>query len=155
MRRKDNEVLDKNEIYQIMKQCHCCRIGFCDEGQVYIVPLHFGEVIYENSITLYFHSAKEGRKIDLIHKSPRVGFEMDVNYHIKEADVACDFSAGYQSIIGEGIVEIVEDYEEKILGLDAIMGHSAGGKWSYKEEMVNAVCIFKLTVEKISCKQMK
>lgn len=154
MRRKDREVTDKSEIVQIIKDSHCCRIGFCDDGHVYIVPLSFGEVIKDDSVILYFHSAKDGRKIDLIQRNPHVGFEMDTNYQIKEANVACDFSAKYQSIIGEGKVKIVEVYDEKIIGLDAIMKHSTEKTWSYKEEMVDEVCIFKLMVETISCKQI-
>lgn len=32
----------------------------------------------------------EGRKIDLIKMNPDVGFEMDTNYKLTEADIACD-----------------------------------------------------------------
>ncbi len=153
MRRKDREVTDKAHIYEIMKSCHCCRIGLYDNGQVYIVPMNFGEIIEEDKITLYFHSAKEGRKIDLIKQNPRVGFEMDTNYQLKTGEHACHYSAKYQSIIGEGIAEIVEDYEEKVLGLNTIMEHATGKEWEFKEEMIEAVCVFKLMVDKISCKE--
>lgn len=163
MRRKDREVTDKAHIYEIMKSCHCCRIGLYDNGQVYIVPMNFGEVIEEEKITLYFHSAKEGRKIDLIKQNPRVGFEMDTNYQLKTGEQACHYSAKYQSIIGEGIAEIVENSIEKTEGLKAIMRHATGQKesmehatgkeWEFKEEMIEAVCVFKLMVDKISCKE--
>ena len=42
MRRKDREVTDRGMIHEIIDRCMCCRIGFNDEGQVYIVPLSFG-----------------------------------------------------------------------------------------------------------------
>lgn len=153
MRRSDREIKDNMVIYQIIKECDCCRLGLFDDGHVYIVPLNFGEVIEDDSITLYFHSAKEGRKIDLMRKNPKVGFEMDTNYHIKEADVAWEYTARYQSVIGEGTVEFVDDYNEKITGLNSIMKHSTGKTWEYNEAMVNEVCIFKLNVELISGKQ--
>lgn len=64
MRRSDREIRDRATILEIMKQCHCCRLGLQDGNKVYIVPLNFGEIIDGNRITLYFHSAKAGRKIE-------------------------------------------------------------------------------------------
>lgn len=153
MRRTDREIKDKSIIVQVMKSCHCCRLGLIDDGRVYIVPLNFGEIIDEQNITLYFHCAKEGRKIELIRKNSNIGFEMDVNYKLKEAEVACNYSAFYQSIIGEGIIEIVEDYDEKIKGLNAIMSHVTGKVGYYNDTMIKTVCVLKLTVTKLSGKQ--
>ena len=44
MRRKDREVTDEARIDEIISRCNCCRIGFNDSGEVYIVPLNFGYV---------------------------------------------------------------------------------------------------------------
>ena len=82
MRRKDREVTDPGRIADVISRCACCRIGFCDGGEVYIVPLNFGYEIKDNACTFYFHGAKEGRKIDLIHKNPKVGFEMDTGHAV-------------------------------------------------------------------------
>ena len=59
------------------------------------------------------HGAKEGRKIELIKKNPVVGFEMDTNYALHEGDLACGHSARFQSIIGNGVVSIVSEMNEK------------------------------------------
>lgn len=81
---------------------------------------------------------------------------MDTNYKIKEAEVACDYSARYQSIIGSGTTEIVQDENDKIKGLKAIMRHATGKEeWSFNEGMLKAVTVFKLKVESISCKEIK
>ncbi|MDE6518660.1 MAG: pyridoxamine 5'-phosphate oxidase family protein, partial [Acetatifactor sp.] len=102
----------------------------------------------------YFHGAKEGRKIDLIKKNPVVGFEMDTNYALNEADLACGYSARFQSIIGNGVVGIVSEIEEKKLGLSLLMEHNTGKKnWNFDDKMVNAAAIFKLEVTKMSCKE--
>lgn len=153
MRRTDREIRDNETIFQIIKKSYCCRLGLIDEDKVYIVPLNFGEIINEDHIILYFHSAKDGRKIELIKKNPNVGFELDTNYQIKESDVACNYTAYYQSVIGEGKIEIVEDRTEKIIGLNAIMNHLTGKDWEYNEVMVNTVCVLKLTVETMRGKQ--
>lgn len=42
MRRKDREVTDDCQIDTIIASCNCCRLGFYDQGSVYIVPLSFG-----------------------------------------------------------------------------------------------------------------
>ena len=47
MRRKDREVTDSQKIREIILSCRCCRLGFYDNGEVYIVPLDFG--YYENN----------------------------------------------------------------------------------------------------------
>ncbi len=35
MRRTDREITDAEKITQIIQTCHCCRLGFCDNGAVY------------------------------------------------------------------------------------------------------------------------
>ncbi len=154
MRRKDREVTDSMRVADIIGRCTCCRIGFYDDREVYIVPLNFGYEIKDNTYTLYFHGAKEGRKIELIQKSPNVGFEMDTNYALNEADIACGHSTRFQSIIGNGIVSIVSELEEKKLGLSLLMEHNTGKReWNFDEKMLNAVTVFKLVVSKMSCKE--
>ena len=154
MRRKDREVTDSTKIADIISRCTCCRIGFDDDGEVYIVPLNFGYQTKENTYTFYFHGANEGRKSDLMKKNPNVGFEMDTDYALHKADYACGHSARFQSIIGNGIVSIVSETEEKKLGISLLMEHNTGKRdWDFDEKMVNAVSVFKLEVTKMSCKE--
>ena len=154
MRRKDREVTDFAKIENIISRCTCCRIGFHDDGEVYIVPLNFGYEVKDDTYTFYFHGAKEGRKIDLIKKNPVVGFEMDTDYALKEADTACGYSARFQSVIGTGVVSIVSDSDEKEKGISLLMEHNTGKRnWVFDEKMMNAVTIFKLEVTKMSCKE--
>lgn len=154
MRRKDREITDPMKIADVISRCTCCRIGFYDDGEVYIVPLNFGYTCNEDRYTFYFHGAAEGRKIELIQNSPNVGFEMDTGYALKEADIACGCSARFQSIIGNGVMEIVTQPEEKREGLRLLMEHNTGkSEWEFAEKMLNAVTVFKLEITKMSCKE--
>lgn len=154
MRRKDREITDLNKIEEVISSCHCCRLGFNDEGQVYIVPLNFGYFKEDGKYIFYFHGAKEGRKIDIIKKNPYVGFELDTNYKLQSADIACNYSAAFQSVIGNGIVAFVENMEEKKKGLIAIMKHNTGkSDWNFNDKMLDTVCVFKLIVNELSCKE--
>lgn len=154
MRRKDREITGNEKINEIISNCHCCRLGFYDGGEVYIVPLNFGYTEKDSSRTFYFHGAKEGRKIDLISKTHSAGFELDTNYKLNEGETACQYSARFQSIIGTGRVAFVEDPAEKKAALQAIMIHNTGkDRWDFSDAMLNSICVFKLEVEEISCKE--
>lgn len=154
MRRKDREVTVPMRVADIVSRCTCCRIGFCDDGEVYIVPLNFGYEIKDDTYVFYFHGAKEGRKIELIKKSPNVGFEMDTDHLLHIADTACKYSTHYQSIIGNGVLRIVSEPEEKKQGLSLIMEHNTGKReWDFDEKMLDKVIVFKLVVYKMSCKE--
>ncbi len=186
MRRKEREVIDSGKIDEIIKNCNVIRLGFYDDenGEVYIVPLNFGfcensSFFDENSDeneknsdlsnsgnggtaktgqrVFYFHSAKTGRKIDLIKKhgaNNKVGFELDINLETVGGKLADDYTTLYQSIIGTGTVSLVEEYSEKLHGLQALMLSTTGKSgWDITSKMVESVCMFKLVVSKISCKQ--
>ncbi len=153
MRRKDREITDINEIHKVMDGCSYCRLGFYDEGEVYIIPLNFGYIREEEVTTLYFHGAKEGRKISLIEKTDKVGFEMDCDYMLKEGDLACSHTARFQSIIGNGKISMVEDKEEKVKGLEAIMYQSTKKRnWEFPEARINGTGVFKVVITNMACK---
>lgn len=156
MRRKDREVTKTEIINDIIKECDCCRLGFSDNGSVYIVPLSFGCEFDGEKRTFYFHGAAEGRKIELIKRGGKVGFEMDARHSINTADNACGHSAGFVSVIGEGDVSFINDEPEKIRALNIIMSHYTGkDEWEYNPAMLKSVCIFKLEVSALSCKEHK
>lgn len=153
MRRKDREITDPQRLAEIIAACDCCRIGFYDGGEVYIVPLNFGYVEKNGQYTFYFHGAKEGRKFDLLQNAPRVGFEMDTGYALVPGESAASCSARFQSIIGNGMAEIVTDEAERIAGLSALMRHYSGKDITeFPKAALDATCVFKLTVESMTCK---
>lgn len=153
MRRKDREVTDQATIRQIILDAHCCRLGLQDEGEVYIVPMNFGYVEEEGEQVFYFHCAYVGRKLDLMAKHPKVCFELDTKYQLLPHPEAWEYTATFQSVIGQGMAELVTDPVEKRRGLVALMEHSAGpGDWTFPDHAVNGVCVFKVTVLELACK---
>ena len=152
MRRRDREITNKIEIEQFIAKEQILRIAFYDEGDIYIVPVNYG-YLYDEQYTFYFHGAKAGRKYELAKKKPTVGFEIDGNYMLLESEAACDFTATFQSVIGTGNLSLVEDNTEKIIGLNTIMKQTTSkSEWNYSDEMLEAVGVFKLVVDKLSCK---
>lgn len=156
MRRKDREVTDPAVIEAVIQQCTCCRLGFYDKGEVYIVPLNFGYEAQDGGYVLYFHGAKEGRKAELIRKNPTVGFEMDTNYALNEGEAACGYSARFQSVMGSGELCEVTEQEEKTRGLLLLMKHYTGRQtWDFDAKPLEKTMVFKLQVTKMSCKEHK
>ena len=111
MRRNDREIKDKALIEQFIAKEQIIRIAFYDNGDLYIVPLNYGFIYENDKYVFYFHGAKAGRKFELSKSSPMVGFEIDGEYELLQADVACDYSAKFQSVIGTGRLSIIEDYD--------------------------------------------
>lgn len=154
MRRKDREVTDRRAIKAIIRSCHCCRLGFYDDGTVYIVPLNFGYEEIGGKDRFYFHSAPEGRKIDCIRRGGSVGFELDAGYQLHPADSPCAYSAAFQSVIGTGRVSMVEDPDEKRHALRCIMEHLTGrSDWDFPDGALQAVAVFQLEATELSCKE--
>ena len=154
MRKRLQEVTDSGPIDEIIEQCDCCRIALIDGDRPYIVPLNFGYVRKGRQRLFYFHGAAQGRKIDLIRRNRYAGFELDCRHQLHVRDEACQFSFGYRSVVGTGIISLVEDDAEKTAALRAIMAHySERTDWRFAAGALAAVAIIKLEVETLSGKQ--
>ncbi len=149
MRRKEKEITDKNEIESIIHKSQVCRLGFVDEGLPYIVPLCFG---YRKN-TLYFHSAKQGRKIEILRRNPQVCFEFDVDAHIHSGETACAWGMKYRSVIGFGRASFIDDPEEKRKALDIIMTQYADGTFEYSEKALGKALVIKVEIESMTGKK--
>ena len=153
MRRRDREVTDAEAIELFISKQQVIRIGFYDNGEVYIVPVNYGYELNNGVYTFYFHGAKAGRKYELAKSQPCVGFEIDGEYSLITADKACGHSARFQSVIGNGTLAIVDDEDEKLRGLNCLMTQLTGKRGhDYSKERLKAVAVFKLEAKQLSCK---
>ena len=155
MRRKDREVTDPKELMQIIDQCKVCRIAMHDKAGLYIVPMNFGYRYENNQLVLFFHSAKEGRKINALKENSDVGFEMDCEHNLITADVACQYGYFFKSIIGNGKAIFIDDVEEKKVALALLMKYQTGQDFSFVDEMVSSVTVFKIMVQNFSGKDSR
>lgn len=154
MRRKDREITDKNEIYEVIKKCDVCRIAFYAEEYPYIIPMNFGVVLRDDKFQLYFHAAKEGTKLQLLKKNPHVAFEMDCSHKLLLGEVACDSTMEYESVCGNGVIKILED-EDKIKALTVIMNqYQPDTKHEFNANAVKAVEVLEITVNEIYGKRL-
>jgi nitroimidazol reductase NimA-like FMN-containing flavoprotein (pyridoxamine 5'-phosphate oxidase superfamily) len=129
MRRKDREITSTGEIEAILGECKVCRLAMAAGDEIYIVPLNYGYTLEGGELTLYFHSAREGRKLGLLRRNPRVCFEIDREGSLLAGENACSYSFSFASVIGTGTVEFL-DGEEKERALRIIVECQTGKKGS-------------------------
>ncbi len=149
MRRQEKEITDENEIREILEAGDICRLGLCDNNIPYIVPMNYGYC--DNH--LYFHSARSGKKIDIIKENNQACFEIEVDTDLVEKELACDWGMTYRTVIGFGTLVEVTDSLEKKKGLCALMQQYAGqAVWEFPDRSVAKVVVFKMNIDHMTGK---
>lgn len=155
MRKQNRQINDRDDLVTILNRCDVCRLGFSDHGRPYIVPMNFGFTWDNDSLTLYFHCANEGRKLEIIRENNQVCFEMDYKHELVTGENACDYSMKYESIIGNGLIEILTVPDEKVIGLDILMRHYSDRQdWTYDERVVARTTILCVKVTEFTGKRL-
>ncbi|MBD5137349.1 MAG: pyridoxamine 5'-phosphate oxidase family protein [Lachnospiraceae bacterium] len=152
MRRNDREIKEFENIVSVMEKCDVCRLAFNTEDYPYILPLNFGMEIEDGKVTLYFHGANEGRKYELMAKDNRVCFEMDCSHRLVTDEESGNCTMEYESVIGQGLVEIVPD-EEKYNALCILMKHYHKEEFPFNKNIIPQTTLFKVTVNKVTGKR--
>lgn len=155
MRRKDREVTDSKDIIGILEKCKTANVAMIDHGMPYVVPLSYGYELLDEQLVLYFHSATEGHKIDILRENNKVCFAISCEGEPLHADIPCNSGYYYSSIIGNGQVEFVDNMKEKSKALQKMFYHQTGRKVEFTEEQAKTVCIFKIISEDFSGKQKR
>ena len=155
MRRTDREIQDFEEMVDVISRCDVCRLGLHDGDYPYILPLNFGVKAEKETqtLTLYFHSALEGRKIELMKKNNLASFEMDCRHQLQYFEEKGYCTMSYESVIGRGRIRILDE-EEKMDALMKLMDHYHMGKEAYfNPAAIPRTLVYVLEVEKITGKR--
>ncbi|MHB8062808.1 MAG: pyridoxamine 5'-phosphate oxidase family protein [Ruminiclostridium sp.] len=154
MRRRDREVLKIDEILEIIKKCDVCRLALFDEEYPYIIPMNFGFEYQNQQIIIYLHCANEGKKLDIIKQNNKVSFEMDCSHKLIQGSAPCDCTMEYESVIGNGRIEIMHENKEQ--ALTSLMKHYSNEEsFNFSDKMLQATTTLKITVEKITAKHLE
>lgn len=149
--RRFKQELPYDECLHILQKNHSGTLALCDkESYPYALPQSY--VYDENCI--YFHSAKEGHKIDILQKNPKVSF------CIIDQDVIqpLEYTTYFKSVIVFGNIEILEDKESKIEPLKKLGSKYAPNNTEEALEKeiqtgINNLVILKMNIVKITGKQ--
>ncbi|MDR1342261.1 MAG: pyridoxamine 5'-phosphate oxidase family protein [Prevotellaceae bacterium] len=157
MRRKDKEIADINEKLKIIDKNKVCRLALSANSQPYIVPLNYGYSFENGGLTLYFHSACEGKKMEIIEKNNRACFEVDCDSALVEGEKPCSYSYVFESVIGTGKIILLNTAAEKEDGLNRLMKHQTGKNETYHfdENVMARIAVYKMVVEEFTGKRGK
>lgn len=151
MRRVDREMKNAEEIFEVLQKCDTLSIGFNGTVYPYVVPVSFGVVRKEDSVTLYFHGAKQGEKAARIASNPKVCVEGHIFYKVEPTQ--CGITAHYESIIGFGIVENVDE-DEAVYGLQSIIDHYHYSDYPIEKcKELQMTKVYKITLDKLTGKR--
>ncbi|MEZ0576222.1 pyridoxamine 5'-phosphate oxidase family protein [Halodesulfovibrio aestuarii] len=152
MRRKDKDVTGEELIDEVLDAVAVCRLGMCVDNKPYVVPLNF----VHQGTTLFIHCAKSGRKIDVLNSNPNVFIEVTREGAFVPSSTTeniCNSGYTFQCLMANGIVEFVQDVEEKKRVLDAVCAKYYGKAGTMPASEVRRTCILKIELTDISVKQ--
>lgn len=148
MRGKDREIKNPDKIFDIIQNCSVAHVGMVENGKPYVVALNFGYERNGDSLILYFHSSYEGRKMDIFKKNPNVYFQMDCGGALKAGNEEnpCAYSLKYDSVMGSGQVEFIEEPDKKSHALNCIIRHlgKTEGHFEFSEARLKNTCVYKV-----------
>jgi len=145
MRRKDREVTDIGEIEEILQKCMTCHMAMVDDNTPYVVPLSYGYSILDgNVLELYFHSALEGKKLEVLKRDSNVCFAISHEGEPIYSDNPCNSGYYFSSVIGFGNAVFVNDPVEQCDALSILHKHQTGKDVQFKPEQAKNVCVFKI-----------
>ncbi len=133
---------------RIIVRARVCRIGMCLGQHPYVAPVNFG---YERG-SLFFHSAREGKKIRILRENPRVCFEMEGDVEVTPAPVSCRWGMRYESVIGYGTATFLEDPQDKARGLGILFRHYARESMVVSNEELATVVVVRVDIESMTGK---
>lgn len=156
MRRKDREITDNDKIIEILDKSKIIHIALQDGDFPYVLPMHYGYEYNDGKLVFYMHGALQGHKYDLIAANNKIGFEVECDVELASGgDIACKYGSYYASIIGKGIISVVEESQEKIHGLKVLMKNQTGRDFEINEEMAAAVAVIKIEAVDYSAKSRR
>lgn len=153
MRRSDREIKDFDEILKVLEKCDVCRLAFNDGDYPYIVPMSFALEYDGSEASLYFHSANEGKKLELIAKDNRASFEADCSHGLVFDEEKGNCTTEYESVAGRGRITFITDEKEKMRVLKLLVSHYRKEGFAFGEAAVPLTTVFRLHIESVTGKR--
>jgi hypothetical protein len=153
MRVAKKEMRDPAVVTDLFRQCHVGRLGTIGaDGSPMIKPLNFVHLDGD----IYFHSAREGEKMDDIKRDERVCFEIDIPIGYVRSDASpCRAGYRYRSVIVSGRAFVVEDRETRLRALSALMEkyQPDGGYGPIPEDKLALTAVVRILIDRVSGKE--
>lgn len=150
--KREIRITEPQEIQRILNTAKVLHVGLALDNEPYVLPMNYGHRLEDGKLTLYLHSAVQGRKLDIIRANPKVSFSIDCDRMPFEGRVPCQYGLVYSSIMGRGTAVIVEDVEEKKQAMSLLMKTQTGKDFTFDDRLVSIVAVIRIDVEEYTAK---
>ena len=152
MTKRELQITDEGQIRSILDTAKVLHLGLCVDNEPYVVPMNYGYTLEDGKLVFYLHGALRGKKLDMIRQNSRVFVELDCDRVPFESEKPCQYGLGYSSVMGRGKAVIVEDVQEKMKALTALMKTQTGKDFTFNEQLVSIVAVIRIDVEEFTAK---
>lgn len=141
---------DRNEINEVIQACKTCYVAMSDGDTPYVLPMNFAL----DGDTVILHSAQSGRMWETIRKNPKVCINWTLGEELAWQDVrvGCSYRVKSKSVLVEGEIEVIDDYDEKYRMLKKTMAQYSDLEFKFSKPAVVNVGIMKVHIKKITAK---
>ncbi len=150
MRRKKQALSQQEVVYILHKGTSGVLALLGDNDYPYAVPISY---VYDDG-KIYFHSAKNGHKIDAIQRTAKASFcVID-----KDLIVPKEYTTYFRSVIAFGSIRIIEDDNEKRAAIEKIAVKYAPEDTSTNRENAisrdwKTLCLLEMSIDYVTGKE--
>jgi nitroimidazol reductase NimA-like FMN-containing flavoprotein (pyridoxamine 5'-phosphate oxidase superfamily) len=143
---------DWDTISRILDVGFLAHVGFCVEGQPFVIPTLYGR----EGKRLYLHGSAASRMLGELE----IGIPACITVTLVDGLVlsrsAFDHSMNYRSVVAFGMAKKIVDPVEKIMSLRVISEHLIPGRWAEvrgpSESELNATSVLGFSIDEASAK---
>src|SRR5258708_16089291 len=117
---------DWETISQILDAGFLACVGFCVDGQPFVIPTLYGR----DGETLYLHGSAAGRMLRELETGVPACVTVTLVDGLVLSRSAFDHSMNYRSVVAFGTAKKVVDPVEKVQSLQVISEHLIPGRWA-------------------------
>lgn len=142
---------DRKTLDETVRACKTCFLAMSVDNVPYVLPMNFA--LEDEYVIL--HSAQEGRMWESIKKNPKVCINWTLGEDLawQDVQVGCSYRVKSKSVLVEGEVEIIDDFDEKYRCLSVLMAQYSDREFKFGTPAVKNVGILKVKIDSITGKE--
>jgi uncharacterized protein len=143
---------DWETIHHILDAGFLASVGFCVEGQPFVIPTLYGR----DGERLYLHGSTASRMLQELETGIPACVTVTLVDGLVLSRCAFDHSMNYRSVVAFGSARKVADPEQKIRSLRVISEHLIAGRWAEvrgpNHQELKATTVLEFSIEEASAK---
>lgn len=139
---------DSDVVQDILDRAMFMHLAINDADGPHVVPVNFAA----KDGVIYMHSGAKGRKMEALRSGAHVAFSVLGRTELKDGDKACEFGYKYESVVGAGVPEILEDDAERLEHLKFIAAKYGAEKCPISEKAMKATVVIAIKTTEITAR---